>query len=68
MEYSLNLLEIKDQCLKDLVKKSKKSKIKIVFIVWSQCVLQCFNLYTNKLPMIKIEFLSSYTLSFRVGV
>ena len=39
-------------------KKSEIRKIKIVFIVWLQYVLQCFNSYTNELPMFKIEYLS----------
>ena len=41
-----------------MVKKSENSKVKILFIVWSQCVLQCVNLTWKKIPMIKIEYLS----------
>ena len=61
-----NLQRISD--FKTWLKNPKKSKIKIVFIVWSQCYLQYFKSYTNKLPMFNIEYLSSYNLSFRVGV
>ena len=49
-------------------KNQKILKIKIMFIVWSQCVLQYFNSYMKKLPMFKIKYLSDYNLSFRVGV
>ena len=58
----------KDQCLQDLVKKSENSKIRILFIVWSQCVHQCLNSYTKILRMLKIEYLFINNLSFRVGV
>ena len=49
-------------------KKSVNSKIKIVFIVWSQCILHCFKSYTNKLPIFKIEYIYSYNLFFGRGV
>ena len=57
----------KDQYIWELVKKSV-SKIKILFIVWSQCVLQRFKSCMKKIPMFKITYLRSYTLSFRFGV
>ena len=36
---------------------SENSKITILFIVWYQCVLLCFNSYMIKLSMFKIEYL-----------
>ena len=35
--------------------------VKILFIVWSRCVLQCINSFMKKIPMFKTEYLSSYT-------
>ena len=53
--FSVYHISRKDQCLQDLVKKSENSKIRILFIVWSQCVHLCLNSYTKKLRMLKIE-------------
>ena len=35
--------------------KIKNSKVKIFFIVWSQCVLQCFNSYMKKYQCSKLN-------------
>ena len=44
--------KLKDQYL---VKKSENSKVKILFIVWSQCVLRCINSYKRKYQCSKLN-------------
>ena len=47
---------------------SENSKINVLFIVWYQFILQCFNSYIINFTMFKIEYLSRYNLSFIVRV
>ena len=56
------ILGWKDQCLYDLAKNQKNQNV-VYCLVW-MCSSQCFNSYMKKIPILKIEYLSSYTLFF----